>query len=225
MTYKKGKATKLSSYFISTEFDCKGSGCCSQTEIDAQLVTYLQKIRQHFGKPVVINSGYRCATHNKRIGGAPGSKHTQGSAADIVVSGVSPAEVAKYAESIGILGIGLYETAKDGFFVHIDTRKTKSFWYGQAEAYRSTFGGATANKELTTKVQILLPELAKGAKGEEVKTLQRLLASLGYSVGGFGADGDFGNATHNAVVAFQKKKALAADGIVGKATWSALLGV
>jgi peptidoglycan hydrolase-like protein with peptidoglycan-binding domain len=57
------------------------------------------------------------------------------------VDGVAPAEVAKYAESIGVLGIGLYETAKDGHFVHIDTRDYKSFWYGQAQASRTTFGG------------------------------------------------------------------------------------
>jgi len=55
---------------------------------------------------------------------------------------VAPREVAKYAESIGIKGIGLYETNADGHFTHIDTRTVKSFWYGQKEEYRSTFGGA-----------------------------------------------------------------------------------
>ena len=48
-----------------------------------------------------------------------------------MVEGIHPSEVAKFAESIGILGIGLYETNSDGYFVHIDTRTTKSFWYGQ----------------------------------------------------------------------------------------------
>ena len=68
----------------------------------------------------------------------------QGRAADIVVQGVSSREVAKYAESIGILGIGLYETSADGYFTHIDTRTTKSFWYGQNEQPRTTFGGTPA---------------------------------------------------------------------------------
>ena len=145
-TYKKGAKTKLSSNFHSYEFNCKGSGCCSETKIDEKLVEYVQKIRDHFGKPVTINSGYRCATHNKRVGGASGSNHTKGQAADIVVQGVAPADVAKYAESIGILGIGLYETASDGYFVHVDTRTTKSFWYGQGQAYRSTFGGKVESK-------------------------------------------------------------------------------
>lgn len=140
-TYAKNSKTKLSTNFNSSEFDCHGSGCCSSTLVDDKLVTYLQQIREHFGKPVNISSGYRCTTHNKNVGGATNSRHAKGQAADIYITGISPAEIAKYAESIGILGIGLYETNSDGFFVHIDTRTTKSFWYGQNEASRSTFGG------------------------------------------------------------------------------------
>jgi hypothetical protein len=88
---------------------------------------------------VNISSGYRCATHNKNIGGATGSRHAKGQAADIYINGVQPIEIARYAEQIGILGIGLYETDKDGHFVHVDTRTTKSFWYGQSEESRTTF--------------------------------------------------------------------------------------
>jgi hypothetical protein len=155
-TYAKGSNTKLSANFDSSEFDCHGSGCCSSTLVDDKLVTYLQQIREHFGKPVNISSGYRCATHNKNIGGATNSRHSKGQAADIYINGVTPAEIAKYAESMGILGIGLYETNSDGFFVHVDTRETKSFWYGQKEASRTTFGGttvATNNKIDTSAVK------------------------------------------------------------------------
>ena len=137
--YAKGKSTKLSKNFQSTEFDCHGSGCCKETLIDAKLVEHLQKIRDHFGKPVTVTSGYRCSTHNKNIGGATNSYHSKGQAADITVSGISPREVAKYAESMGIKGIGLYETNNDGHFVHVDTRTTKSYWYGQSEKPMTTF--------------------------------------------------------------------------------------
>ena len=146
-TYTKGVDKKLSANFSSTEFDCHGSGCCSTTQIDEKLVEYVQKIRDHFGKAVEVSSGYRCPTHNRNIGGATGSRHSKGQAADIYISGVKPAEIAKYAESLGILGIGLYETDSDGHFVHVDTRTTKSFWYGQGEAYRSTFGGTPIKEE------------------------------------------------------------------------------
>jgi hypothetical protein len=143
--YTKGDKTKLSENFNVSEFACHGSGCCSTVKIDELLVFYLQKIREHFGKPVTITSGYRCEKHNKRVGGATASRHAAGMAADIVVKDVAPAEVAKYAESIGIKGIGLYETAKDGFFTHIDTRMYETFWYGQGQAHRSTFGGKPIN--------------------------------------------------------------------------------
>ena len=140
-TYQKKSDNKLSTNFRVSEFACHGDGCCSETSIDDQLVQRLQQIRDHFGKPVTINSGYRCAVHNKKVGGASASRHTKGQAADIVVKDVSPVEVAKYAESIGVNGIGLYDTTKDGHFVHIDTRDTKSFWFGHAQEKRSTFGG------------------------------------------------------------------------------------
>lgn len=147
-TYKKGDTTKLSKYFNVYEFRCGlGSPCsCTTTLIDDQLVTYLEKIREHFGAPVTVTSGYRCPSYNSRpsVGGTTGSRHTKGQAADIVVCGVAPRKVAAFAESIGVKGVGLYETQKDGYFTHIDTRTTKSFWYGQAQEARSTFGGAAA---------------------------------------------------------------------------------
>lgn len=139
--YKKDESEVLSKNFTSKEFDCHGKNCCDETEIDLQLVEFLQKIRDHFGKPLHISSGYRCPVHNSKVGGATGSRHSKGMAADIYITGVAPAEIAKYAESIGIKGIGLYETKSDGFFVHIDTRDSKYFWYGQAQKYRETFGG------------------------------------------------------------------------------------
>lgn len=223
-TYPKGSKEKLSANFKVSEFACKGSGCCTSVLIDEQLVKYLQQIRDHFGKAVTVTSGYRCAKHNKTVGGATGSRHAKGQAADIAIAGVKPAEVAKYAESIGCKGIGLYETAKDGYFVHIDTRTTKSFWYGQAQAYRATFGGApkTETAEKTCKVE--LPVLRKGSKGESVKALQVLLAGYKYSLGSAGCDGDYGAATEDAVRRFQKNNGLTADGCCGPATWKKLLG-
>lgn len=145
--YQKSSTTKLSKNFNAREFRCGlGRPCssCTVTLIDPLLVQYLQKIRDYFGAEVELTSAYRCPAYNRSIGGATGSYHSKGQACDIVVNGVAPRRVAAYAEYIGIKGVGLYETAKDGYFVHIDTRTAKSFWYGQAQAYRSTFGGAAA---------------------------------------------------------------------------------
>ena len=223
-TYQKGSKEKLSENFNVSEFACKGSGCCTSLLLDEKLVEYLQQIRDHFGKEVTINSGYRCSTHNKRVGGVSSSRHMKGMAADISVKGVAPAEVAKFAESIGIRGIGLYESAKSGYFVHIDTRTEKSFWYGSEQVYRSTFGGS-AKTNTEEEDDMKLPVLNKGSKGTSVKALQTLLIGYGHFCGGRGADGDFGSGTENAVREYQKIHGLTADGIVGSKTWAKLLGL
>ena len=235
---KKGSVEYLSKNFQYREFDCKGKGCCSSTLIDEKLVEYLQKIREHFGKPITITSAYRCETHNRNVGGATKSRHSQGSAADIVVQGVSSREVAKYAESIGILGIGLYETSADGYFTHIDTRTTKAFWYGQKEEKRTTFGGVTATTTTTasgsgsnsagtyhktsSKYNVKLLYLEKGDRGRDVQILQELLKIHGYNIE---TNGEFDDKTLNAVKDFQKKTGLAQDGVVGAGTMEKLLTI
>ena len=221
--YKKGSPEQLSKNFVSTEFDCKCSGShCKTTLIDSELIEDLQKIRDHFGKPVNINSGFRCAVHNAMVGGAAGSKHCTGKAADIAVDGVDPEEVAKYAESIGVLGIGLYDTDADGHFVHIDTRTSRSFWLGHKQEKRTTFGGAV---EKPVKNVEILPLLRKGCKGATVKAMQILLIGYGYGCGKYGADGDFGANTDTALRNFQRKYKLEIDGICGEKTWAKLLGM
>ena len=65
--------------------------------------------------------------------------------------------------------------------------------------------------------------LSKGSKGSSVKALQILLIGYGYSCGSYGADGDFGSATDNAVRRFQSAKGIGVDGIVGTNTWTKLL--
>ena len=61
--------------------------------------------------------------------------------------------------------------------------------------------------------------LKNGCKGDEVKTLQKLLNKEGYNLV---VDSDFGQKTHDALVAWQKAHGLVADGIVGPKTWAAL---
>ena len=54
----------------------------------------LQPVRDHYGKPVVINSGYRCPSLNKAVGGASTSQHLKGEAADLEIMGLSNYELA-----------------------------------------------------------------------------------------------------------------------------------
>jgi len=141
-TYPKGSTEKLAPNFYAYEFDCACSRC-TETKVDEELPKILQKIWDYFGKPVRITGPYRCPAHNAEIpNAAKGSLHMKGMAADIQVDGIQPAEVAEFAESMGVLGIGLYDD-----FVHVDTRTYKSFWYGHAQEKRTTFGGAAAEPE------------------------------------------------------------------------------
>lgn len=169
-TYKKGSVTQLSTNFKSTEFDCHGNGCCSSTKIDENLIKYLQKIRDHFGTSVNINSGYRCKAHNTSIGGASKSNHMNGEAADIRVNGRTPIEVARYAESIGILGIGVYSWG-----VHIDTRTSKYFWYDGGESNVKTFGDTPAKN----------PEPTKPVETKELYRVRKTWANAGSQIGAY----------------------------------------
>ena len=82
-------------------------------------------------------------------------------------------------------------------------------------------GAGEAN---TDKVSVLLSVLRRGDEGENVKALQALLKGYGYNIGIWGVDGKFGSGTEKGVKQFQKENGLEVDGIVGKATWTKLLG-
>ena len=200
---------RLSENFRVREFACK-CGKCTQVQIDDVLVAQLQAIRNHFGASVHINSCYRCASHNAAVGGHKQSGHLQGMAADIVVRGVKPREVAKFAESMGIVRIGLYDS-----FVHIGSGNAKRLWLGHQGTGVDTHGG-TATFDLT------LPVLRRGSRGETVKTLQSLLRGKAYDLA---LDGSFGPATEAAVKDYQAANKLPAHGIADEVTQRKLLGI
>ena len=123
---------QLSPSFRVREFGCKGSDVVL---IDDELVVLLQCIREHFGKPVHITSGYRTAAHNAAVGGSKSSQHLLGKAADFWVEDTPVAAVAAYAETLlpARGGIGLYpkdaaHPKRSTGWVHIDTRAGKSRW-------------------------------------------------------------------------------------------------
>lgn len=69
-----------------------------------------------------------------------------------------------------------------------------------------------------------LPLLRFGDKGECVRSAQLLLIGRGYSCGRCGADGEIGQDTYNAIIAFQRASGLQQDGIIGAQTWARLIG-
>ena len=73
-------------FFKEKELSCR---CCGQLpplirgNIEALVENVLDPLRERYGKPIIVNSGYRCAKHNKAVGGASNSQHMVGEAADI----------------------------------------------------------------------------------------------------------------------------------------------
>ena len=68
------------------EFVCH-CGCEMPPEarqnIEALVANVLDPLREAYGKPIYVNSGYRCEKHNAAVGGVPRSQHLVGQAADI----------------------------------------------------------------------------------------------------------------------------------------------
>jgi uncharacterized protein YcbK (DUF882 family) len=105
---------KLAPNFYLWEIACK---CCGQAMFDLVLLSRLQELRNHFNRPINVNSFYRCPDYNETLPGASkNSYHLYGMAADIVCPGIAPATLGAAAKALGLYTL-LYKT-----FLHVDTR-------------------------------------------------------------------------------------------------------
>lgn len=196
---------KLSPHFKVKEFACNDRS--EKILISDELVALLEKIREHFGKPINIASGYRTTAYNRACGGADKSQHLYGTAADIRIAGIDPLRICQYAEMQLLKGgIGHYIGSK---FSHVDVRSKRARWKqirsDQPNISISGFG---------------LPTLRKDSKDRDsVIELQKALNKFGYALK---VDGDFGTNTLKALVDFQGDKGLTVDGVCGANTWKAL---
>lgn len=96
-----------------------------------------------------------------------------------------------------------------------------------AKAEADCIGSFLGTEEKKGDFTLEMRNLKKGCQGEDVRALQILLIGRGYSCGKYGADGDFGSGTEKAVRAYQADSDgnLTVDGVAGKNTMGALLGV
>lgn len=135
----------ISENFKVKEFACKNGS--DPIKICQLLVVYLQKARDYFKVPIILNSAYRTSGYNKQIGGAKNSYHVKGQAADLHTNGkIDLYELAKFFESIGCQGIIVYPNSG---FIHIDTRDSKYFAvdYGKTVVKEDTFGATTIKNQ------------------------------------------------------------------------------
>ena len=110
--------------FKTAEFACP---CCDAVKMDIYFVKTLQLLRDEYGSPMRINSGFRCEKHNKKVGGSDSSSHLWGMASDIsVTDSILRYRMIQCAQKIGIERIGIRRD-----FIHFDTdykKKTPVIW-------------------------------------------------------------------------------------------------
>lgn len=120
----------ISKNFSFNEFQCKdGSETPELVKANIRVLvnTILQPLRDHYGVPITILSGYRSAAYNRQIGGARNSQHMTGKAADIKIAGKPANGIADTIEEMfNPRGLGLYRS-----FVHVDIRSgRRARWNG-----------------------------------------------------------------------------------------------
>ena len=116
---------KLSPHFAVREFACRDGS--DPVFVAERLPQVLEQLRERFGQPVRITSGYRTPGYNRRVGGKAYSQHLYGCAADIVIPGVDPETVGRAARQLmpDFGGVGVYP---EKGFTHVDVRERRADW-------------------------------------------------------------------------------------------------
>ena len=100
--------------FSPAEIACRGTG---KLLVNEPALDKLQALRDRLGKPLIVRSAHRSPEHNRAVGGAPHSKHLDGTAFDIAMANHDPAAFEPAAREVGFLGFGF--DPRSGF-IHID---------------------------------------------------------------------------------------------------------
>lgn len=183
--------------------------------IDDKLLKLLESLREALRRiypgatiNITPHGGYRPTELNKAVGGANGSQHRYGRAADFRVKyggkTVPAAELAVFTERYmadnGFKGgVGMYDADDD--YIHVDVRGKNVAWY---DSYSSAGCPGQGGRPCVYR---------KGTKGAGVVLIQKKLNELGYNCGK--PDGKYGNDTAKAVMKFQEDNGIKADGIYG----------
>ena len=139
-TYDFSDKTQLSPHFNISEFRCK-CGREHETLNNPELIDKLEKLYAALNcSKIIVTSGYRCAAHDKTVGGSGTGQHTLGNAADICCYGqdgqpISSKVVCCKAQDIGFRGIANITAAYQ--YTHVDVRPNGK-WYGDEVHGNST---------------------------------------------------------------------------------------
>lgn len=81
----------------------------------------LDPLREKYGKPIKVNSGYRCLKLNKAVGSKQGSQHVKGEAVDITAG--SKSENVKLFEILRLMDFDQLINEKDFSWIHVSYKK------------------------------------------------------------------------------------------------------
>ena len=105
--------------FKKSEFDCKETG---ENNMQKEFMDKLQELRNRFGKPIIISSGFRSVKHSIEAKKSKGGYHTKGLACDIACYSNTAYDIVKIALELGFTGIGVNQKGNSGRFIHLDLR-------------------------------------------------------------------------------------------------------
>ncbi len=138
---------KLSDHFNLREFRCK-CGVNHDIKIDTDLIDKLECLFDRLNcSKIIVNSGYRCSTHDVNVGGNGKGQHTKGTAADIVCydknNNIIPStKVCCGAQDVGFNGIANIDSSYTA--THVDTR-TNDKWYGDEAVEGGTYSSVCSD--------------------------------------------------------------------------------
>lgn len=110
--------------FTEADFRCRH---CGKQEMKPEFMARLQALRNVYGRPMTITSGYRCPDHPIEKAKAEPGMHATGLACDIGVRGAEAYEIMRLAMQAGFTGIGVQQKGS-GRFIHVDLRTTPTVW-------------------------------------------------------------------------------------------------
>ena len=220
---------KISEHFRLKELQCKdGTDLVKYCPETLEKVEKLRELTQCTA--CIVTSGYRTPSHNKAIGGASSSTHTQGYAIDCYFKGskYSTKEICCMAQDLSVKGIGYISSTA----VHLDM-KNRTYRGDETKDYSNNVGGDfykyfnIEHNLPTSKIDISkFPILRKNNKNRYyTRILQEKLKAKGFKGANgkvLNIDGLWGENTSYAVQSFQRLNGLVVDNIVGKKTWKAL---
>lgn len=104
-------------HFLRSELSCRSTGEC---RMDPNFLDRLEALREEYGEPMTITSGYRAPAYNAQVSttGEDGP-HTHGRAVDILVRGTDAYRLVGLAQKHGFTGIGVKQSGVTRF-LHID---------------------------------------------------------------------------------------------------------